>query len=341
MTPAFRLTVLNPGGRDREQTFTAGAGDPDDPAAPHPPVNYHAYAACTGGSFHASTAAAIATGDPVLLLLRRNLREGWNCLQKLKAAGRTVLVTFKEAGALQVAARLTRPVDVALLAHIVAAADGCLAPTPWLHAFFEGPVAFIPTPYPVGDRRWDFSVPAGERRGIFIGTREWVTPSRQHLPALQAARRLHERTGERVTVINPEGRAGAKRLAAVGFSTDPDAGLRVVPGPLPYVAYLREMARHKIVFQLDRSAVPGQVAGDALLCRVPCVGGDGAVEGLAFPELSGHGRSPGELVEAAEHLLTHAAAREQAERAAQAYALSRLSFSVVAEQLRRFCPERL
>ena len=41
-------------------------------------------------------------------------------------------------------------------------------------------------------------------------------------------------------------------------------------------------ARHKIVLQADKSAVPGQVAGDALLCRMPCVGGDGAIDRLAF-----------------------------------------------------------
>ena len=42
-----------------------------------------------------------------------------------------------------------------------------------------------------------------------------------------------------------------------------------------YVDYLRVMAAHKIVFQLDTSFVPGQVAGDALICRLPCVGGNG------------------------------------------------------------------
>jgi hypothetical protein len=31
--------------------------------------------------------------------------------------------------------------------------------------------------------------------------------------------------------------------------------------------------------------VPGQVAGDAALCGVPCVGGDGAVDRLLLPEM--------------------------------------------------------
>jgi hypothetical protein len=342
-TPLPGIAVLNPDGRDREQTFPDGAGNPDDPRSPHPPINYHAYAACTGGSFHVSTAAALATGRPVLLLLRRNLRDGWRALQQLQAAGRTVAVTFKEAGALQVAARLTNPGDIEMLARIARAADGCLAPTPWLYAFFKGirgatedSVHFIPTPYPVDDPRWDFSAPMETRRGIFIGTREWDTPSRQHLAALWAACRLHARTGERISVVNTEGRAGIKRLRALGFSMEPAAALRIIPGPLPYTGYLREMASHKIVFQLDRSGVPGQVAGDALLCRVPCVGGDGAVEQIAFPELSGHGHSPDELAETAERLLGNPSLREQATHEAQARALNQLSFREVSGKLHEF-----
>ena len=154
------------------------------------------------------------------------------------------------------------------------------------------PVADIPTPYPVDDPRWDFAIPPNRRRGIFVGTREFDVPSRQHLAAILAARRLHHLTNESVTVVNPAGRTGARTLAALGFSADPEARMRMLPGTLPYTEYLRAMARHRIVFQLDRSGVPGQVAGDALLCWVPCVGGDGAVEQIAFPSFAGHDKDP-------------------------------------------------
>ena len=60
------------------------------------------------------------------------------------------------------------------------------------------PDGFIPTPYPLHDPRWDFSRPFGERSGIFIGTREWNVPSRQHLAALVLALGL----GEPVTVFD-------------------------------------------------------------------------------------------------------------------------------------------
>ena len=344
---AFNLAVLNPGGRDPEQHFPGGAGTPDAPGAPHPPINFHAYAACTDGSFHAQADRALATGRPVLLLLRSNLGVGLRTLRKLKKAGRTTVVAFKEAGASQIATRLVNPADLKRLDRILAEADGILAPTSSLTDFLnharplnslaaEVPAVFIPTPYPVDDPRWDFSVQPEKRRGVFIGTREFGVPSRQHLAALYAARRIHALTTEPVTVLNSDGRRGLKNLAALGFTVGPEAALRVVPGPQPYTEYLRIMARHRIVFQLDRSAVPGQVAGDASLCRLPCVGGDGAIERLVFPEFSGHDKDPAALVELAVALLENPSRYERDCRAAQNHAREAIAFRAVAAQLAEF-----
>lgn len=337
----FSLAVLNPGGRDPEQHFPAGAGQPDAVGSPHPPVNYHAYAACTGGSFHARLDKALATGRPVLLLLRQDLGAAWRCLRRLKKAGRTVAVAFKEAGSAQVAARLAPGPDLRRLIAVIEAADGCLAAAPWLEEFFrslrpkgsaaerDNTVRLLPTPYPVDDGRWNFSVPPAQRKGVFVGTREFSVASRQHLRAILAAREL----GEPVTVLNSEGRAGAKTLSALGFSSKEGATLRFVRGSLPYTDYLRLMARHRIVFQLDRSGVPGQVAGDALLCRVPCVGGDGAVEQTVFPELAGHDKEPAVLVPIAARLLADRDHYDQTWRTAQARAMETVSFRVGAAGL--------
>jgi len=51
--------------------------------------------------------------------------------------------------------------------------------------------------------------------------------------------------------------------------------------------YLRAIAHHKIVLQLDRSHVPGQVAGDALLCLIPCVGATAQSSESRFPKTCG------------------------------------------------------
>src|SRR5207237_6312569 len=133
------------------------------------------------------------------------------------------------------------------------------------------------------------------RSGMFVGTREFAVPSRNHLAALVAVKRLSDVTKEPVTVFNFGRRREAKLISEMGFRK-----IRVHEKRMNYRAYLGEVARHKIIFQLDRSRVPGQVAGDALLCRSVCVGGDGAIERIAFPATCGEKRSDAEVVEIAE-----------------------------------------
>lgn len=334
--PPFRLTVLNPGGRDPEQHFPDGAGES---AEPHPPTNFHAYAACTRGNFHAETKRALAEATPVLLMLRGDFAASERALAALQKEGRTVAVSLKETGLHQIADQLRDPARLARFLRIVNRAGACIAPTPEAADFYRAirgnpdRVAFIPTPYPIDDRRWDFSRSIGERSGIFIGTREWKVLSRNHLGALLVARRLSEQTGERVTVFNFDGRKGARLLAGIGFASDK---LRVLEKKLSYPNYLREVARHKIVLQLDTSFVPGQVAGDALLCRVPCVGGNGAIDRLAFPESCGFARSIEEIGQAAQRLLTEPAHYEESVAGMTAVASPRVAFNAVAEELRDF-----
>src|SRR5947199_4771 len=204
----FRLTVLNPGGRDPEQHFqdTPGPGEGE-----HPPVNFHAFAACTRGAFHYDTRRAIAEGTPVLLLLRGEFRASERALGDLEKHGRMV---------------------------------------------------------------WELRFPEGK--------------------------------------------------------------FRVIEGEKPYLDYLRVVARHKIVLQLDRSRVPGQVAGDALLCRIVCVGGDGAIERIAFPKTCGNGRTIDQIASTALDLLKNADARAATVVESQHHALERLSFQAVRSQLANF-----
>lgn len=331
----FRLTVLNPGGRDDAQEFPDGAGET---ALPHPPTNFHAYAACTRGSFQCETRTALAQNTPVLVLLRGDFSASERALETLQKAGRFVAVSLKETGLHQIAAQLHNSYRLARFVHIVQKADACLAPTleaADLYRAVRGDdrAAFIPTPYPVDDPRWDFSRPIEQRSGIFIGTREWDVPSRNHLAALIVARRLSESTGEHVTVFDYEGRKGARLLSELGFA---DGKLRVLNTKLAYPDYLREMARHKIVFQLDTSFVPGQVAGDALLCRVPCAGGNGAIDRLAFPATCGFARPISEVEQLASRLLTEGDFYRASVTAMIPAASKTLSFEVVAKQLAEF-----
>src|SRR5882757_885862 len=99
----FRLTVLNPGGRDPEQQFHSV---PAPGEGAHPPINFHAFAACTLGAFHYKPRGAIAEDTPIVLLLRSDFRASERALHDLKKQGRTVAVSLKEAGLHQIAKQL-------------------------------------------------------------------------------------------------------------------------------------------------------------------------------------------------------------------------------------------
>jgi hypothetical protein len=334
----FRLTVLNPGGRDLEQHFH----DTIDPGAgEHPPINFHGYAACTRGAFHYDTRRAIAEGTPVLLLLRGEFRASERALGDLKKHRRTVVVSLKETGLHQIAQQLCDRAKLSRFISILAQADGCIATTPeaaeiyqrarWKHD--PSTVAFIPTPYPLEDRQWNFSVPPDKHTGIFLGTREWDVPSRNHFAALLVARQLCEATGEPVSVVNLDGYKARRLLWELKF---PDGKFRVIEEKKAYPDYLRTVAGHKIVLQLDRSRVPGQVAGDALLCRTVCVGGDGAIDRIAFPKTCGEEKTISEIASLALDLSKNADSRSAIVAESQERALERLSFQAVRSQLANF-----
>jgi hypothetical protein len=225
------------------------------------------------------------------------------------------------------------------LLRIFAEADGYLAPTPEaadiLRTIRREPktVAFIPTPYPLPDPQWDFTRAVEHKHGIFVGTREFKILSRNHAAALFVAREISNQTGARVTVYNSERRKGERLLAQIGFSPN---RLRVLKIGASYPEYLGIMAEHKLVLQMDTSFVPGQVAGDALLCRMPCVGGNGTIDRIAHPATCGAGRSVAELTEIATRLLCDAESEARAIAESQHHARERLSFAGAARELEQF-----
>lgn len=325
----MNLAVLNPGGKDCEQHFGDFAGKPDDRV--HAPVNHHAYAACTAGGFYDDLKAIPASQHNVLLLLRRDLKLSQSALETLRSSGKKVAVTWKESGLHQVADQLKNEENKKRFEEVCKMADGAISSTPEMVAQYKTAgakyVEFIPTPYPVDDQRWDFSISAENRRGVFIGTREWNVPSRNHLAALLSAVAFKES----VTVVNEDGGSGRRKLESLGFEQ-----LHILEGRRPYTEYLREIAKHRLVFQLDSSAVPGQVAGDALLCRIPCVGGNSAVEQLAFPKLCGVGKRIEDCVAQVQRLIADPVLCEEESVNAHKLAQEKLSFASIANRLDQF-----
>jgi hypothetical protein len=324
------IAVLNPGGRDPDQSFWDGPGQPDETA--HPPVNYHAYAACTKGAFYRTPAFA-ARHRSVLLLLRGDLSESQRAFAILKAHGCFVAVSFKESGTQQVARQLSKPKRFQRFREIASSADLCFSSTPDLLPLFASVskrTIYLPTPYPFEYPPWDFSRPMNERHGLFIGTREFEVLSRNHLLALSAARTF----SVPVTVINPEGKSGLQRLRSLKFPEDQ----LTVAAPLPYPKYLRLIASHRLVLQFDQSSVPGQVAGDSLLCRIPTVGGNGTVERVAFPELHGSGRTFDQLAELTRRLLNDEGFYKEQLAVLDRCAAAQLCFAKGFESLSRYFP---
>jgi hypothetical protein len=324
LEPAF--AVLNPAGRDQTRVFPQGAGLPSDSG--HPPVNYHGYAACCQGGFYREWEAVPDAVRCVLVLLRKDgLSQALRAVRKLRKRGKRVVISWKESGLPQVARVLAKPSLLQKFRAICGEVDGFISSTTQLVPLYQsarcGRGGFVPTPYPIEESAWDFSLPLRERRGIFIGTREFGVPSRNHFLAISSILDLRQP----ITVINTEGWTGARLLRAI--SRD----LHVISGKLPYQEYLWLMARHRIVFQLDRSSVPGQVAGDALLCRLPCIGGDGAVDRLAFPDLCGVSLNGEPAVKLAERLLSDDDYYADSIEKSRELALERLSFSRVRHQL--------
>jgi hypothetical protein len=327
------LAILNDRGRDASQSFAHGIGRPGEGA--HPPINYHAYAACLGGGFFRRW-EEVPAGHPVLLLLRRDLRSAAKVVARLRERGHAVWVGFKEAGLHQVHRCLHDRTQWEALSRLAGMVHGALSSTPDLVPLYEAAgfprVEFFPTPYPVGEEGWDFQQPRAERRGIFLGTREFDVPSRHHLLALRLALTVARRTGRKVTWIDNKSCPGWLRRE---FGRQPE-DQEIIRGPLPYPDYLRLLARHEVVFQLDHSAVPGQVAGDCALARVLCVGGNGAVERVAFPETCGYGRDAHQLSVLLQTALEDPTQLARWEEVAHLRAVHTLSFSALAPRLLHF-----
>lgn len=320
------LSVLNSGGRDPSRLFYSGAGSPADPG--HAPVNYHAYAACLRTGFFQKEKDLPPNASAVLVLLRRNgLKDALYAVASLKKRNVRTFISWKESGLHQVAGSLEDRWRYEKFREICQLADGFISSTAELAPIYQAAGCkageFIPTPYPVEEPGWNFSRPLDQRQGVFIGTREFDVPSRNHLLAISLALSLEVP----VTVVNAGGTAGERQLRAISPL------LRVINGRLPYADYLRLIGTHRVVFQMDRSAVPGQVAGDALLCRVPCVGGDSAIERLAFKELNGFGRETPDLLALVRRLLAEEKFYLSTIEASQQAALESVSFSAVAKRL--------
>jgi hypothetical protein len=326
------FAVVQPGAQLRNRSFANGPGGPDD-AGP-PPEGIFAYAACRNGSFHRSPRMLSPDADDVLLILdKKNLRKVLGGLKVLRKRGVRVRVSCCESRASDMAVLLGDVTRFELFREICRSADGAIAATPESVSVYENAgavhIQFIPHPCAVDVPTWDFSQPAGKRRGIFLGTNAFLSGGANHMAALMAADRLSRELECPLAVVNSEGRRGGMILKSLRKN---NPLFFIVEAPVDYADLLRVMSLHRIVWQFDSDAGAGGSASAALLCRIPCIGGNGTVERLAFPGLSSPA-SREDLVESARLLLTNDKAWQEQVEASQQRAAELLSFRKTAARL--------
>lgn len=299
------LDVIAPRGRDLFIDFAGGVPAPGRGA--HPPVNFHGMAAASGGAFHNDVSTVSPDGRAVLVLMTGRADRALAAASALKAAGHPVLATWKECGRHQIRGFFRKPGNEKTFSLLRGFVTAWIASSPAALETLrtrvnDAPVFELPTPYPVDLPEWRFgTAEPSSHEGLFIGTREWRVPSRRHGSSMKiAARLVRELPGLAVTAVNASGTGGLLRTVGI-MGLNPSVSLL---HPMPYHDYLLRMSRNRVVLQRDDSGVPGQVAGDALLAGVPCLGGNGMIDGLAFPHMPGADADDDEVAARALRLLT-------------------------------------
>lgn len=286
-------------------------------------------AAATGGGFHSSTDTIGADRRHVLVLITRRARGLDQAIKSLRDRDHRVYLTWKECGRHQLGNWFADPANESLARSLDDRIEGWIAASPAAIDHFRSwrprsRVIELPTPYPIDEPSWRrYDLPASERGGIFIGTREFGVPARRHAETLAIAKKLSaSRPGLAITLVNGDGWRGSWKIWRA------TSGLNVLAfPPMSYKAYAEMISRHRLVLQRDDSGVPGQVAGDALLAGVPCLGGGGMVDQLAFGHLPSS-RDPDETVVAeVARLLDDEVHADEVMRVARERAMETLSFA--------------
>lgn len=328
----MKLFVLHPGSPLPEQDFGNSLGEPASLKVP--PVGDAGFAACTGGAFVRKAASIPASEKRVLLLLDEDLKRARQATIDLRRAGKTIVIAFANASAQSLHGILKKPGSLALLQEICNRAHAAIATARDVEPVFRSCgmlyVESILPPLPLENAAWNFSIQPELRTGIFLGSWDWGNPARNHRLALLGLREVASQMYEPVTVFNLEGWWGRRWLRQLQY---PAGLLQVVEKRLPYADYLRILARHKVVFHLDSSGALGRIAADALLARIPCLGGNGSMERLLFPEFSERGASTGELLQTLSRILDHGHERDEAVERALDIARPLLSMEKVEQTL--------
>lgn len=327
----MKLCVLQPSIRQKQE-FPGYASSPS--IGTLPPLGFAGFAACTGGGIYRKSSEIPPEERRVLLVIGRDLKAARQATIDLRRSGKTIVATLENGGRFAIRSWLNSPADLSLFREICSRAHAGLAVShdsePILRAGGLLHVEVIPAPLPLQETEWNFSIPDEERRGIFLGSWDWKNPVKRHLEALIALREVAGYMYEPVTVFNLDGWRGRRWLRQIEY---PAGLLRVIERRLPYAEYLRKVALHKMVFSLDASGGEGRIGADSLLCRIPCVGGTGEINSIAFPDFCDHALPVPDITQKASLLLDHGHDRERAVEQALDYGRQKFDFAAASNAL--------
>lgn len=319
----LHIEVLNYKGRDAFVDYKILEKRHFIEASIHPPINFHSFAAASNSAFHQSLQTLpnknASSNFIILLLLRKNTKNTYKVLDYLKKNNYKVMVSWKETGDFQINSQLSNAKSLEYYFKILKQSDYILAVTKNNYNILEclceelgilkNKLIYKPTPYPFDTDIWqkilsDFT-DLNKRDGIFVGTRDFHTSTRLHLETIFLSCQLAQKLNCKISVIeNSKNKSMAKKIIKIIKDYLKNSQkLNFVDKPLPYYDYLKLMASHKIVFQLDQSNVPGQVAGDALMSKLLCVGGNSEISKIAFNKFSSENNTYSELFKVAQKLL--------------------------------------
>lgn len=235
--------------------------------------------------------------ENIIILVKDTPKAVLPLIKQLKKAGKRVLVGFHENGDYLSQIIISQPSpDEFWLSHfaeLVEESDGLYSIMPSKESifewFFNKPVFSTLHAAPYDEWRHNFSVPRKDRKGLFLATRTFNQFLRRNtfeglMIAMTAMSKINNEkndTEDHVTVVC-EDSFHFDRIFS--FFRHKNVPLDVVKGPLPYEDWLKLIAKHKMVFQFDYSNTLGQVAMDAALVDVPCIGSNTEVSRAAITD---------------------------------------------------------
>lgn len=274
----------------------------------------------------------------VMVAIGRDLKAARQTVIDLRRDGRAVVLTAAEPGAWWYHSVLRDPSALKLLQECGIRASGALTFSADGENFWRSagiPVSeLMPSPLPVGsDEEAPVSEPSEGRWGVFLGTMSWDNPLERHGEALYAIRDLCGQLQEPLTVVNADGWRGRRRLRQMKFAR----GMLRVVEKVPDFAGLRDLiSKHKAVFQLDTNRGWGRVGAAAFLAGVPCMGGQGMLEQILFPDDWSKDLTADQMWYRMSHILDHPHERDEMLTKAGNAARRHLAMDVVADKVEGF-----